>query len=237
MINVELAEFGIQIDNKYEYLERMCADYVSTRTADITVSVTDEEIQKEESEKITNKGYLESLAVYRKIAEWLPFRDGILMHGVVIDVEGEGIAFLAKSGVGKTTHMMNWKKHLGDKMTVVNGDKPLVRVTEEGIFAYGTPWAGKENLQTNSKTRLSAICFIERSETNECEEFKGDTFRKLLSQTYKPSDPAALIKSVELIGKIMATTRFYVIRCNKDVESAEVAYEKIIKKTGEKKHD
>lgn len=229
MINLKLADFGIRIDNKYPYLEKACADYISDVPVDLEVNVTEEEIVREQSEKITHKGYLESLAVYRKIAEWLPYHDGILMHGVVIETEGRGVAFLAKSGVGKTTHMMNWKKHLGDKMTVINGDKPLVRVTEEGVFAYGTPWAGKENLQTNAKVRLTDVCFIERDEVNECLKFEGDAFKKLISQTYKPSDTSALIKSIDLLGKIIKETNFYTIKCNKEIESAEIAYKKIIK--------
>ena len=235
MINVKLAGFGIRIDNKYEYLEKMCADYISTEPSDIEICVTDEEIMREQSEKITHKGYLESLAVYRKIAEWLPYQGGILMHGVVMEVDDKGVALLAKSGVGKTTHMMNWKRLLGDRMTVINGDKPLVRITEEGIYAYGTPWAGKENLQTNSKVKLSAICFIERSETNECIEFEGDIFKRLLSQTYKPSDSVALVKSIDILGKISQEINFYTIKCNKEPESAEIAYNKIIKRTGDNK--
>ena len=229
MINLKLADFGIRIDNKYPYLEKMCADYISDAQADFEVSVTEKEITREQSEDITHKGYLESLAVYRKIAEWLPHRGGVLMHGVVIEAEGRGVAFLAKSGVGKTTHMTNWKKLLGDRMTVINGDKPLIRVTEDGIFAYGTPWAGKENLQTNARVRLTDICFIERADNNECLEYKGDAFKKLLTQTYKPSDTLALIKSIDLLGEIIKETNFYKIKCNKEIESAEIAYKKIIK--------
>ena len=228
MINLKLADFGIQIDNKYEYLEKMCVDYISDVPVDLEVSVTEEEITREQSERITHRGYLESLAVYRKIAEWLPHHNGFLMHGVVIETNGRGVAFLAKSGVGKTTHMINWKKLLGDKMTVVNGDKPLVKITDDGIFAYGTPWAGKENLQTNMCTRLTDICFIERAETNECLDFEGDAFQKLLLQTNKPSDISALIKSVDLLGKITREIKFHTIRCNKDPESAEIAYKKIM---------
>ncbi len=228
MIKARLADFNIHIDNKYEYLEKMCGDYLFDGEADLTVSVTEEEIIKEQSEKITHKGYLESLAVYRNISERLPYMGAFLMHGVVADVDGTGIAFLAKSGVGKTTHMMNWKRLLGDKMTVVNGDKPLIRITDGCAYAYGTPWAGKENIHTNMKTQLKKICFIERAEENECEVFSGDPLKRLLAQTYRPADTMSFFKTLDLLSCLINNVSFYLIKCNKDISSATVAYDTVI---------
>ncbi len=237
MLKLRLADYNIHIDNKYEYLEKMCGDYLFDGTADMTVSATEEEIMKEQSEKITHKGYLESLAVYRKIAEKIPYMDGFLMHGVVVDIEGTGVAFLAKSGVGKTTHTMNWKALLGDKMTVVNGDKPLIRVTDSGIYAYGTPWAGKENIHTNMKTQLKKICFIERNEENECERFDGDPLKRLLSQTYRPADTTSFFKTLDLLNRLINNTSFYLIKCNKDASSAQVAFDAVINQKFKEKNN
>ena len=157
MINIRLAEINFCIANKYSYIEDMCKDYITENDADVTISVTDEEIYAEGSSDEYDVGYLESLAVYRKIAEKIIEYDGILLHGVVADVDGTGVAFLAKSGVGKSTHTALWQEVLGDKMTVVNGDKPLIRIIDDKIYAYGTPWAGKEKNQKNTKTNLKKI--------------------------------------------------------------------------------
>ena len=103
---------------------------------------------------IVDNGYLESLAIYRKIAEKVIEYNGFLLHGVVVEVNKCGIAFLARSGVGKSTHVMLWKELLKNKLTIINGDKPLVRIIDGKIFAYGTAWAGKEKLHKNTKTEL-----------------------------------------------------------------------------------
>lgn len=71
--------------------------------------------------------YLETLVVLRRIAEFAPSRDTLLMHGAVIEYDGRAYLFTAPSGTGKSTHIRLWRRFLGDAVQVVNGDKPLVR--------------------------------------------------------------------------------------------------------------
>lgn len=226
MISVRLADFNICIDNKYPYLENACRNYIAQGTPELFVSVSDEEIERE---GVGDKGYLESLAVYRRIAEWCPTHGAFLMHCSVVDVDGVGVAFLAPSGVGKTTHTANWKRLVGNRLTVVNGDKPLIRRTDEGFFAYGTPWSGKEGLNTNTKTPLRKICFIERAEKNRCVSLDDDLLQRLIRQTFKPIDTTALLGTVELLDELIKNAEFYLIKCNKDPISAEIAYKTVIK--------
>ena len=69
MFIVRLAELNIGIENKYEYIYNMCVDYITDNTPDFSISVSDNEIMVESNGIIQHKGYLESLAIYRKIAE------------------------------------------------------------------------------------------------------------------------------------------------------------------------
>ena len=97
MFTARLADFNICIENKYQYVEDMCRDYITDGTPDITVSVSDREIDREQGEWTSDRGYLESLAVYRRISEWCPCRGAFLMHCVAIDVDGVGVLFLQKA--------------------------------------------------------------------------------------------------------------------------------------------
>lgn len=230
MFIVRLAELNICIENKYEYIHNMCKDYLTKGPADFSVSVSEEEIMAEDKGPGFDRGYLESLAIYRKIAKKMLDYNGFLMHGVTVDVRGLGIAFLAKSGVGKSTHVSLWKKLLGDEMTIVNGDKPLVRISGNNIFSYGTPWAGKENIHTNTKTYLKKICFIERSEKNECLPMeKGAVMERLVNQIYIPKDGLRLYLTLEYIDILIEQCDFYLIKCNTDISAAKTAYEVIAK--------
>ena len=228
MFVVRLAELNIGIKNKYDYIKAMCRDYITKDKADFCVSASDDEIRAEGKGTDFDKGYLETLAIYRKIAEKVVEYNGFLLHGVVVEVNKCGIAFLAKSGVGKSTHAMLWKELLNDKLTIINGDKPLVRIIDGKLFAYGTAWAGKEQMHTNAKTELRKICFIERSEQNECILMKKDmVFERLIKQIYLPTDKSLVYLILGYLGTMIENCDFYLIKCNTDISSAKTAYEGI----------
>lgn len=229
MFVVRLAELNIGIANQYHYIKTMCRDYLTENEPDFYVSVTDGEIQAEDSGEGFDKGYLESLAIYRKIAQQIITYGGFLLHGVVMEVNNCGVAFLAKSGVGKSTHAKLWQALLNGKLTIVNGDKPLVRIIDRKIFAYGTPWAGKESLQTNTKTELKKICFIERSENNTCTKlYNHDVLERLMAQIYKPKGKDLFLKLLAHVETLILHTEFYSIQCNTDISAAKIAYEKVM---------
>lgn len=230
MFKICMAQLNILIDNKYSYIENMCTDYITDAVeTDFAVSVTDAEIMAEDDGTGFDAGYLESLAIYRKIAEEIISYDGFLMHGVVIDVCSKGVMFTAKSGVGKTTHTRLWQQLLNEKMTVVNGDKPLIRIIDEKIFAYGSPWAGKEGMHKNMRAKLGKVCFLERSEVNKCYLIEKDTvLEKLLPQIYVPKDALKYLKTLDLLSRFIDKVEFYKTECNMDLSAAEIAYKEMI---------
>ena len=135
--------------------------------------------------------------------------------------------------------MMLWQKLLGDRMTVVNGDKPIVRFFDEEPetpYAYGTPWSGKEGLGQNMRTKLQHICFIERSETNYVEKMdKKVAADRILKQVYMPKNPLAVMKTLQLVDRLLSCCNFWIIHCNMENEAAEVAYNAIFNSNGEEK--
>ena len=159
---------------------------------------------------------------------------------------GQAVLFTAQSGVGKTTHMNLWLKYIPGAF-VVNGDKPLLKFVKNdscdnrdngcdsehiGVRCEvcGTPWAGKEALQTNVISPLKAICFLERGDTNEIERVAfEDVYPMLLQQVYRPSDPQAMMKTMELVKKLGTTIPLYRMKCTMEPEAAKVAYEEMMR--------
>jgi len=224
MFNVKLAELNICIDNRYPYIENMCRDYIVCAPADFTVSATDEEIMAEDTTGEYSAPYLESLAIYRKIANKIIEYDGFLMHGVVLSVDDTGVAFCARSGTGKTTHTMLWKKLLGDRCKIINGDKPLVRIKDNTVYAYGTPWAGKEGINKNARVELKKLCFVQRGAENEislCE--KKNALNLFMSQVFIPQNGALTLKTLEMVDTVIRKTDIYVLKCNMDISAARIA--------------
>ena len=230
MFYIKLANLNIGINNKYEFVGYMCSDYITSPAGmDFSVTVSTPEIMAENTDGEYEPGYLESLAVYRRIAEKIIDYNGFLMHGVVIEARGTGVAFLADSGVGKSTHANLWQEYLGNDMTVINGDKPIVRVTDGIPYAYGTPWAGKEGLHKNTRIPLNKICFIDRAEKNECVNIGSeDAFRRMVSHVYKPKRALDLPRVLGLMHDVIDAGECYVIKCNMEPEAAELAVKAVL---------
>lgn len=227
MFVIRMAELNIGIDNKYDYIENFCSHYiVNSDKTDFTVSASDFEIESERAVPENPVGYLEALAIYRKIADKIIEYDGFLFHAAVLDFCGEGIAFLAKSGVGKSTHIKLWKSLFGNKALVVNGDKPIVRKIDGVFYAYGTPWAGKEGWQANTKTELKKICFLKRATENKTEKIeKEGSLNLLLGQIYIKKDKSLYLSELlDLVGELINSAEFYRVECNTDLSAAKIAY-------------
>lgn len=232
MTKLLLADLVIEIDNQYSYIPNKCADYIynGDKPADISVKVTEEELQKERDSSETEfpDGYLEYICAYRQIATKLLDFDAFVMHGAVIQVDNKGIIFTALSGTGKTTHMLYWRKMLGDRLTIINGDKPIIRFFDGVPYAYGTPWAGKENFNTNSRTELNEICLIERAEINKVMPLTGiQIVNVFVKQIYQPSAPGAISKTYDLANELLRYCNLRKICCTKDISAAETAYNAI----------
>ncbi len=174
---------------------------------------------------------MKRLAVIQAIANRLPYNNAFLLHSACFDVDGVGVAFAAHSGTGKTTHMLLWQKLLGDRLKIVNGDKPIIRFFDDdpaSPYAYGTPWCGKERLGCNMRTPLRHICFIERAEENSCTPINAaDAVNRIFNQVYMPADPKAAACTLELVNRLLSSCKLWLIRCNMDISAAETSYNAI----------
>lgn len=234
-MNFKIADFNISISSNTIYKYNKLSKYTSVfEKADIEINYDENDIKREKSISTIKNAEIWNYKygmIYRKLAELLPFHSTFVLHSATFDVDGVGVAFAAHSGTGKTTHMNLWQQLLGEKMIVVNGDKPIVRFFEDEPnipYAYGTPWNGKEGLGCNMRTPLKHICFIERSETNYVEKMnKSDAINRIFNQIYMPKDPVAVMKTMELINRLLSCCELWIIHCNMESEAAEVAYNTI----------
>jgi len=226
-----IAEFVVEFDFITNLKTSKDSQYhIENGVADVIISASksdlEEEIKIADENDISAK--IERAAIHRKFAEWLPLHNAFVLHSAVIDVDGEGVAFAAHSGTGKTTHMMLWQKLLGDRLTIVNGDKPIVRFFDDEPaipYAYGTPWNGKERLGCNMRTPVKHICFIVRSETNFVEPMEASEIIDLIfNQVYMPKDPMAVLNTMQLINRFIGSCKLWKIHCNMDISAAETAY-------------
>ncbi len=230
MFYIEIADLKIKINNKYDYVHKLCRDYIMNNCdmPELEVEVSDIEIEKERQDASNNvsPAYAEAVCIYRNICKVLPTQfDAYLLHSALIEYEGIGYAFAAKSGTGKSTHISIWKKVFGDDVNIVNGDKPILRYKNNEFVGYGTPWCGKEGFSKNTSVPLKALCFIERSEKNSIERIlPADAVTLLFNQILIPDDIETVNKLFSLLEKTLNIVPCYLLKCNMNDDAAVVAY-------------
>ena len=230
MFQIEVAGLVIRIENRFDDVRNLCRGYIvaNDRPPDIAVSVPEAELRREiekAPELFYGDGYGEAVVVYEKISNALPAFDAFVMHSSVVAVDGRAYGFAADSGTGKSTHTRFWKEVLGDRVTVINGDKPIYRFEGERLMAYGTPWCGKENWQTNTSAPLAALCLLERGEENAI--YPVDAFGMLAEMSRHFHLPGGglvdMPKLIELIDRMVAAVPVYRLCCRNDISAAEAA--------------
>ena len=233
--SISIAGRTVAINSQYSEVYLLCKEYESTHEPELHIDVSDEDIVTERNHSQDGRSsytnsYLETLAVLRKISEEMLAHDTFLMHGAVVAVNNKAYMFTAKSGTGKTTHINKWLDNL-DNAYVVNGDKPLIRITENEAIACGTPWCGKEQMGTNTMVPLKAIVFLERAEENSIEEISyNQAFVPLIQQIYEPADAEKMKKSLSLLSKLNTRVQFFRYKCNNMKSDAfSVTYKALVR--------
>lgn len=233
-----IANKNIQVTSEYIEVHNLCRNYLTDGAPDLFVKVGPDDIcferQRSESMKhgyasdCFSDAYLETLAIYRQIAEQMIRYDTLLFHGSVVAVDGNAFLFAAKSGTGKSTHTALWRKYFGNRAVMVNDDKPLLRIDGNSVIACGTPWNGKHNIGNNIALPLKAICFIRRDKENHIEPVSRSVALPLLFRyAYKSSNKENAAKSIEILNKILTYTKAYSLGCNMDISAVTTAYNRI----------
>ena len=228
MFFIKLADINIGISCKYQSLKRFCADYITDcKEADLTVSVTDADILKEKinADGAYSDSYLASICVYRAICKALPRFGAFMLHSAVVKLDGAAYAFSAPSGTGKSTHADLWIKHFGDRASILNGDKPILRFKGENLFVYGSPWCGKEGQNKNDSAPLDAICFIERGNVNSIKRIDpGSAIAHIFPQILLPESESSANLIFSILDKTLTTVPCFKLSCNISDEAVTVAY-------------
>ncbi len=225
----EIARLNIKIDPLYEETRARLEPFLSeSGDCDFEASVTRGEV--EEYMKETNAGFPPHMCegpliltniCKRVLAEY----DGFFFHSSCLELDGEGYMFTALSGTGKSTHTANWRRVFGDRVKMINDDKPIIRKIDGRFYVCSTPWMGKSDIGCNAIAPIKAVYVLTRGGTNTAEHVSpGTVFKQLLEATLLPKSKDSMAKLLELYNGLFSQVQLIRLSCNKDVESARVAY-------------
>lgn len=158
-------------------------------------------------------------------------KGGLLIHASAIKNGDIGIAFIAKSGTGKSTHTGLWIKHIYNS-ELLNDDNPIVRIINGIPYLYGSPWSGKTPCYRNVKTRLKALVRIERGDSNFIKKLKPtEAFASILPCCSTMKWDIGVYDSIcNNIIQIISKIDIYTLYCLPDRNAALLCHEKVLNK-------
>ena len=228
----KIAEMNIAADVRYEYTERCMSGYLTDETDyELYVSVTDEMIEHERSLNLQihgrtfDDGVCEAVAVLRVICDYIVRHGGFFLHCSCLRIDGEAVIFTAPAGTGKSTHAALWREYLGDRVEMINDDKPLVRERDGRFIIYGTPWNGKHGIGSNISAPIGAVFFLEQAKVNSAERVDSFTaLSRLLRQTVLPTDRSEMSGLLDMLGRLIDSTPMFSLKCDISEEAFITAY-------------
>ena len=234
MFTMSLAGLTVGVDNRYSFTEEYCRDYLirpQPGEPDIRLCMTEEDAVLRQKRavalgrRIYPLWYYESEAVHRQLCQKLPAFDAFFLHSAVLSLKGDGIVLAAGVHGGKTTQLRLWQKRFGTDVTVVNGDKPVLRRMEDGrIWACGTPWKGKEALGSNIMVPVKTILFLEKSGKDKLTALEPlQVLEKIFYHLELPlrDDTAELMS--RMLADCIAGIPCYTLFCTRTVHAVDTA--------------
>lgn len=157
----------------------------------------------------------------------LLFHKGLVLHASAIQLDGKGILFSAPSETGKTTQARLWCQEKG--ATLINNDRPAIRVIGNKPYIYGTPWSGTVSECNNNDSQLDAIVMLEQAGSNSIYELSiSEAIPRLMPRCFLPYVEAYLMKiAIGNLEEILKRTPVYLLKCKPDVEAVELVYKTV----------
>lgn len=175
-------------------------------------------------------GFDENMRAYNSFGEMLPFvlfeRNGMVLHSSCIEYNGNAILFSAPSGTGKSTHTRLWREFYPETK-IINDDMPALRIltNEQGEqipYAFGTPWAGKTQTNSNISAPIRAIVFLKQAPENSIRRVTGAEAAFLVMQGIRVATlEEHMSASIDNASSMLKLVPTYELSCNISKDAVE----------------
>lgn len=218
------------VNSLFDSTAHYCARYPATGEPEVVLSISPWQLEAQQEAlrqealavglkpRVFTDPFLERTVLQGLIADYLRPRGFFLLHGSTLALNGKAYLFTAKCGTGKSTHTRLWRQAFGDRVVMLNDDKPFLELTETGITAWGSPWSGKHGLDTNTSAPLAGVCVLERGQENQIRSLDPAEALPLLREQADEKDHLFL-------ESLVKTVPLWRMQCTKDPSAAHVARE------------
>ena len=216
----ELCRFGVDAEGRYHYAFgndrlRLCYD---PREADTVHCTT-----------IANLTFLR-YALWTAYGMAALHRGAVPVHSSVVVCDDKAVMCLGESGTGKSTHTRLWLENIAGTH-LLNDDSPILRVEDDGVWVYGSPWSGKTPCFLQERYRVAGLLRLEQRPQNTIRRLETiEAFAAL-----QPSCPPCFAREersmdalVQYVSDVISRVPVYRMGCLPDAAAARMSHDTII---------
>jgi len=168
---------------------------------------------------------LEEMMIFESV---LPHFNAFMLHSSLVKYKDSAIIFSAPSGTGKSTQANLWVKY--ENARVLNGDRSILRLKEDGWYAYGSPWTGTSQIYVNDSAKIGALIILKQAPYNKLTKMSPiEAAKGVISEAMMPYWEENLLNiSLELVEKFITDIPVYMLECLPDKGAVEIVKEMLL---------
>lgn len=223
-VTLSVAGLDFAMECKYPEIRNYCPEYLTDRPPLFTLRAEAREIAAEGLLLPDHTPpYWEYVCLHRALAEQLPLYDGMVIHAGALELDGKAYLFLGPSGIGKTTHLLLWRQCFPEAR-IINGDKPVLRLREGRLWAFNTPWQGRERLGADLSAPVEGLCFLSQSRENRIRPLTPEAaLLPMERQVYFPKGREAAERFLPLLDRLLTQCSAWALECDATPAAAKLA--------------
>ncbi len=180
---------------------------------------------------LKSNDYTEFILSAYRCTDQLLKNKSCLYHGAAFLWKGKAFLFTAASGTGKSTQLRNWKNLYPEEITVLNGDKPILKAEGSQIIVYPSPWKGKERWgRDDISAPLGGIIYLVQAKENRIRRMKvSEAVQPLLKRilsTFETEEIA--INAGKFEDLMLKSTPVWLLENTGDASSAELTHKTLL---------
>lgn len=145
-----------------------------------------------------------------------------ILHSSIVEIDGRSIAFVGRSGIGKSTQASLWEKYLG--ATIVCGDRGAIYIDKDKVKSCGIPFDGSARVFSNIESDLIGIICLRQGNENKLERLSlKDAFSEIYPQiTVNPWNKEFQKDAIDFVFEIISRVPVYRLVCTISQEAVEI---------------
>ena len=154
--------------------------------------------------------------------------DTLLVHASAVEFDGKGYLFLGKSGTGKSTHSRLWLEYIKGS-ELLNDDNPIIRIVDEKVYVYGSPWSGKTSCYRNRRIPIGGIARLHQAPFNRITPLTGiKAYAALLPSCSCMKWDHIMAEAIHsTITKVISMIPIYSLDCLPNQEAALICFKEL----------